>query len=291
MTRVSASCSYLRRRRALPHLGGQEHRLQEASVRGAHALAVQTRPRRLGDGERALLGAAVDEILLIIILTLNLKACFVFRRRVLTSGNLSRRPTTAPPWTDSTQTVSGCVCLKCCTRGTFLGRLSLRCSVQTAVCHLAAAARPECSHRCKTSSSKSKASRIVFTATHNQNFPVCFSSCCGAACSLLFTSFSSAFVLQSFLYLLPCLCVNLLRDSLNLPGFSTSESFKRMELLPLPPPPPPCPVCKSAFCLAELDAGFQPYGYPGDMPMDGLDGNMMGDDYGASMAFERQPYA
>ncbi|XP_032355462.1 junction plakoglobin a [Etheostoma spectabile] len=41
----------------------------------------------------------------------------------------------------------------------------------------------------------------------------------------------------------------------------------------------------------ELDAGFQGYGgYPADMPMDGMDGNLMQDDYSASLAYERQPY-
>ncbi|XP_031145441.1 junction plakoglobin a isoform X1 [Sander lucioperca] len=41
----------------------------------------------------------------------------------------------------------------------------------------------------------------------------------------------------------------------------------------------------------ELDTGFQGYGgYPADMPMDGMDGNMMQDDYAASLAYERQPY-
>ncbi|KAA8595177.1 hypothetical protein FQN60_012312, partial [Etheostoma spectabile] len=40
----------------------------------------------------------------------------------------------------------------------------------------------------------------------------------------------------------------------------------------------------------ELDAGFQGYGgYPADMPMDGMDGNLMQDDYSASLAYERQP--
>lgn len=40
----------------------------------------------------------------------------------------------------------------------------------------------------------------------------------------------------------------------------------------------------------ELDAGFQNYGgYPGDMPMDGMDG-VMYDDYQHSMAYDRQPY-
>lgn len=38
----------------------------------------------------------------------------------------------------------------------------------------------------------------------------------------------------------------------------------------------------------ELDAGYQPYGYPGDMPMDGMDGPMMQDDYAGNMAYERQ---
>lgn len=45
------SLSYLRCSCALPHFGGQELRLQEASVCGAHTLPVQTRRRCLGDGE------------------------------------------------------------------------------------------------------------------------------------------------------------------------------------------------------------------------------------------------
>uniref|UniRef100_A0A3P8TXL4 Junction plakoglobin a n=1 Tax=Amphiprion percula TaxID=161767 RepID=A0A3P8TXL4_AMPPE len=41
----------------------------------------------------------------------------------------------------------------------------------------------------------------------------------------------------------------------------------------------------------ELDAGFQGYaGYPGDIPMDGMDGNMMHEDYPGSMAYDRQAY-
>lgn len=40
--------SHLRRGRALPHLRGQELRLQEARVCGADPLPVQTRPRGLG---------------------------------------------------------------------------------------------------------------------------------------------------------------------------------------------------------------------------------------------------
>ncbi|CAJ1053705.1 junction plakoglobin a [Xyrichtys novacula] len=41
----------------------------------------------------------------------------------------------------------------------------------------------------------------------------------------------------------------------------------------------------------ELDAGFQGYGgYPADMPMDGMDGGMMHDEYAASMAYDRQAY-
>ncbi|XP_074518238.1 junction plakoglobin a [Halichoeres trimaculatus] len=41
----------------------------------------------------------------------------------------------------------------------------------------------------------------------------------------------------------------------------------------------------------ELDAGFQGYGgYAGDMPMDGMDGGMMHDDYPPSMPYDRQAY-
>lgn len=40
----------------------------------------------------------------------------------------------------------------------------------------------------------------------------------------------------------------------------------------------------------ELDAGFQGYGYQGDLPMDGMDGNLMHDEYGGSMAYDRQQY-
>ncbi|XP_042077527.1 junction plakoglobin a [Haplochromis burtoni] len=40
----------------------------------------------------------------------------------------------------------------------------------------------------------------------------------------------------------------------------------------------------------ELDAGFQGYGYPGDMPMDSMDGTMMHDEYAASLPYERQQY-
>ncbi|XP_030586380.1 junction plakoglobin-like [Archocentrus centrarchus] len=40
----------------------------------------------------------------------------------------------------------------------------------------------------------------------------------------------------------------------------------------------------------ELDAGFAGYGYQGDMPMDSMDGNMMHDEYGGSMAYDRQQY-
>ncbi|XP_039642723.1 junction plakoglobin a [Perca fluviatilis] len=41
----------------------------------------------------------------------------------------------------------------------------------------------------------------------------------------------------------------------------------------------------------ELDAGFPSYGgYAADVPMDGMDGNMMHEDYEASLAYERQPY-
>lgn len=54
------------------------------------------------------------------------------------------------------------------------------------------------------------------------------------------------------------------------------------------------PVCNKKkqmmWSLAELDAGFQGYGYAGDIPMDGMDGNMMHDDYAASMAYDRQVY-
>ncbi|KAK7930256.1 hypothetical protein WMY93_006651 [Mugilogobius chulae] len=41
----------------------------------------------------------------------------------------------------------------------------------------------------------------------------------------------------------------------------------------------------------EMDAGgFQGYGYPGEMPMDGMDGNMMHEEYGGGMQYERQGY-
>ncbi|XP_034544825.1 junction plakoglobin a [Notolabrus celidotus] len=41
----------------------------------------------------------------------------------------------------------------------------------------------------------------------------------------------------------------------------------------------------------ELDAGFQGYGgYSADMPMDGMDGGMMQDDYTNSIAYDRQAY-
>ncbi|KAM7393820.1 hypothetical protein PAMP_020661 [Pampus punctatissimus] len=41
----------------------------------------------------------------------------------------------------------------------------------------------------------------------------------------------------------------------------------------------------------ELDAGFQGYGgYAAEMPMDSMDGNMMHEDYGGSMAYDRQQY-
>ncbi|KAM7009924.1 junction plakoglobin a [Tautogolabrus adspersus] len=42
----------------------------------------------------------------------------------------------------------------------------------------------------------------------------------------------------------------------------------------------------------ELDTGFQGYGmYAADIPLDNMDGTMMQDEYAASMAYERQPYA
>lgn len=41
---------------ALPHLRGQEPRLQEACVRGAHQLALQARPRSVGGGEHVGMG-------------------------------------------------------------------------------------------------------------------------------------------------------------------------------------------------------------------------------------------
>ncbi|CAN9509928.1 unnamed protein product [Ophioblennius macclurei] len=40
----------------------------------------------------------------------------------------------------------------------------------------------------------------------------------------------------------------------------------------------------------EMDGNFQPYGYGGDMGMDGMDGNMMAEDYAPSMNYERQMY-
>lgn len=44
---------------------------------------------------------------------------------------------------------------------------------------------------------------------------------------------------------------------------------------------------KKILCHAELDAGFQGYGYPAD----GMDGMMMQDDYPGSLAYERQAYS
>ncbi|XP_013865630.1 junction plakoglobin a [Austrofundulus limnaeus] len=38
----------------------------------------------------------------------------------------------------------------------------------------------------------------------------------------------------------------------------------------------------------EMDAGFQGYGYAGDMPMDGMDGHMMPEEYPGGMAYDRQ---
>lgn len=53
-----------------------------------------------------------------------------------------------------------------------------------------------------------------------------------------------------------------------------------------------CPACKNIMCLAELDGGVQGYGgYPGDMPMDVMDGPMMMDDYQGSMVYDRQAYS
>lgn len=48
---LPSPCSHLRGRRALPHLGGQEPRLQEARLRGTHQLPLQARPGSLGGGE------------------------------------------------------------------------------------------------------------------------------------------------------------------------------------------------------------------------------------------------
>lgn len=46
------------------------------------------------------------------------------------------------------------------------------------------------------------------------------------------------------------------------------------------------------MCLAELDATVQGYGgYPGDMPMDVMDGPMMMEDYPGSMVYDRQAYS
>lgn len=44
--------------------------------------------------------------------------------------------------------------------------------------------------------------------------------------------------------------------------------------------------------FTELDVGgFQGYGgYPGDMPMDGMDVSMMPEEYGGGMAYDRQAY-
>lgn len=42
--------------------------------------------------------------------------------------------------------------------------------------------------------------------------------------------------------------------------------------------------------LAELDAPFQAYGYPAEIALEGMEGNMMRDDYTGSTAYERQSY-
>lgn len=48
------------------------------------------------------------------------------------------------------------------------------------------------------------------------------------------------------------------------------------------------------YCLlsTELDGGgFQGYaGFPGDIPMDQMDGNMMHEDYVGTMQYDRQAY-
>ncbi|KAM3865289.1 junction plakoglobin a [Diretmus argenteus] len=42
----------------------------------------------------------------------------------------------------------------------------------------------------------------------------------------------------------------------------------------------------------ELDVGFQGYGgYPGEMPMDGMDQEMLPEDYQSGMVYDRQPYS
>lgn len=46
-----STCSHLCCGRAVPNFRGQEFRLQEESVGGADTLALQTRPRRLGNGK------------------------------------------------------------------------------------------------------------------------------------------------------------------------------------------------------------------------------------------------
>lgn len=138
----------------------------------------------------------------------------------LTSGDLSRRPTTALPWTVPTQTVSNRV-------SEMLHTLHIP---PPAARHSTAAAS-QLSLGC----SRSPACRNAVAAR-------------GAAGSQQETA---AVVLQSS-------CVYF--------------------------------CVKASFCLAELDGGFPPYGYPAEMPMDGMDGPMM-EDYGGSMAYDRQPYA
>lgn len=49
---------------------------------------------------------------------------------------------------------------------------------------------------------------------------------------------------------------------------------------------------KPGKCVfAEMAGNYQGFaGYSADIPLDGLDGNMMHEDYAGSMAYERQPY-
>lgn len=48
------------------------------------------------------------------------------------------------------------------------------------------------------------------------------------------------------------------------------------------------PLIKEHVPFAEMDPGFQQYGFAADLPMDGLDGTMMHDEYPGSMAYDRQ---
>lgn len=50
-TMLLSTCSHLRCSSAVPNFGRQEFGLQEESVGGADTLALQARPRRLGNGK------------------------------------------------------------------------------------------------------------------------------------------------------------------------------------------------------------------------------------------------